>query len=182
MVRPMIDTATMPIRTTFRRFSPFALMTCCAALWLAGCAQKPITIDAPPPSVLHSSTATPAPLADGHSAQNSLDWAGSYQAVLPCQGCPGTAIRVQLRSDMTATVMERRLGTPANEGAAETYHGPFTFGQGAQANLISLAKPHEQVPAYRFFVSEGWIELRDRATGAPLSAGTQHRLRRTNLP
>ena len=108
-------------------------------------------------------------------------WAGTYQAVLPCQDCPGTAIRVQLRPNMTAAVLERRLGTPTEQGAAPTYQGPLRFEQSAQASWVILAPPQQPAPAYRFLIGEGWIELRDRATGEPLSAGPQYRLLRTNL-
>lgn len=185
MVRPMIDTAAMPMLNTFRRVAPLTWLACSAALWLTACAQKPVTVDAPPPSVMSSSAAMPAPSAAhaaAHTAQHALDWAGTYQGILPCQGCPGTAIRVQLRPDMTAAVRERRLGTPAEQDTGPTYQGPLRFGQGNQTSLISLGNPQEQVPAYRFFVGEGWIELRDRTTGAPLDSGTQYRLRRTSLP
>ena len=50
--------------------------------------------DAPVPS---------APLAtkpvDLHTRQNSLDWAGVYEGVLPCANCPGVRTRLTLQRD-----------------------------------------------------------------------------------
>lgn len=174
----MINNAFMLPHTALRRFSLTTLTTCTAMLWLAGCAApQPVENVPPPPSIESYEHAA----ADAHTAQNALDWAGTYQTVLPCYGCAGTAISVQLRSDMTAIVRERRLGTPGEQGVAFTYRGPFRFGQGENANLITLGESHERVPAYRFFVSEGWIELRERSTGAKLSESAMYRLRQTNL-
>jgi hypothetical protein len=167
----------MPTSSRSSRPLVFAMTVCSIALGLMGCVQKPFTENVPPPSFDQGAVVPP----DMHHAQNALDWAGTYQAVLPCQDCPGTAISVQLRPDMTATVRERRLGTPADQGTPQTYQGPFSFGEAPNANLISLTPVNEQVPAYRFFVSEGWIELRERATGAPLSQNSLYRLRQINL-
>lgn len=33
---------------------------------------------------------------DSHTARDSLDWAGSYEGVLPCADCPGIRTRVTL--------------------------------------------------------------------------------------
>jgi len=111
--------------------------------------------------------------------QTMLDWAGTYQAILPCNGCPGIAMSVQLRADQTAVVRERRLGGEAEPTPAETYQGPFHFDPPA-SSMVTLVKNAES-PAYRFFVSEGWIELRDRHTGAALTSTPAYRLRKTSL-
>lgn len=36
---------------------------------------------------------------DSHTARDSLDWAGSYEGVLPCADCPGIRTRVTLSDD-----------------------------------------------------------------------------------
>ena len=146
-------------------------------LWLAGCATKPATEDIPPPprfDELHAAQA------QGDNPQNMLDWPGTYQAVLPCNGCPGTAISVQLRDNRTAIVRERRLGSDIEKEAAQTYNGPFRFDPPGSSN-ITLGKPQEST-AYRFFVSEGWIEMRARESGAPLPQSALFRLRKTSEP
>lgn len=38
---------------------------------------------------------------DEHNAQNSLDWAGTYEATLPCADCPGIKTTVTLNNDGT---------------------------------------------------------------------------------
>ena len=34
-----------------------------------------------------------------HSSRNSLDWAGTYEGVLPCADCPGIRTRLTLNRD-----------------------------------------------------------------------------------
>jgi len=36
-----------------------------------------------------------------HNSQNSVDWAGTYEAVLPCADCPGIKTVLVLREDET---------------------------------------------------------------------------------
>lgn len=38
---------------------------------------------------------------DGHNAQNSLDWAGTYEGTLPCADCPGIKTAITLKEDGT---------------------------------------------------------------------------------
>lgn len=178
MVRPTIAFSAIPMSMPSPCHSSLALLSFSAVFWLAGCAAQPATVNAPPPMV---QSATPVQEPVAQTGSPSLEWAGTYQAVLPCEGSPGTAISVQLRPDMTATVRERRLGTSTDQGAPQTYHGPFTFGTDAQAQLISLGDPQQPVPSYRFWVSDGWIELRERTTGAPISQSSLYRLRQTSL-
>jgi uncharacterized lipoprotein NlpE involved in copper resistance len=41
----------------------------------------------------------PAQPADMHNSRNSLDWAGTYEGVLPYADCPGTKTRLTLNYD-----------------------------------------------------------------------------------
>ena len=146
-------------------------------MWLAGCASQPVTENVPPPprwGEQHS------PAQTGDTPQNMLDWPGTYQAVLPCNGCAGIAISVQLRENHTAIVRERRLGTDIEKDVAQTYNGPFRF-DGPAGSTITLAKANEPT-AYRFFVSEDWIEMRARDSGEPLPQSGLFRLRKTSEP
>lgn len=38
---------------------------------------------------------------DGHTTQNSVDWDGTYQGVIPCADCPGIKVTIVLNSDGT---------------------------------------------------------------------------------
>lgn len=154
----------------------WGLLSLSATFWLAACAGKPPTENVPPPRWDQLGT---APLV-GDAPQNMLDWQGTYQAVLPCNGCAGIAISVQLRDPHTAVVRERRLGSDIDKQPAQTYAGPFRFDPPG-GSLITLGAAQE-APAYRFFVSEGWIELRERATGAALPQSALFRLRKTSEP
>ena len=45
--------------------------------------------------------ATDTLVVDGHNAQNSLDWAASYEGTLPCADCTGIKTVVTLKNDNT---------------------------------------------------------------------------------
>lgn len=111
------------------------------------------------------------------------DLPGTYQAVLPCnQGCAGIAISVELRSDQTAVVKERRMGGNLDTPIEPSYVGPYRF-EPAGSNLLVLSPSAQQAAVYQFFVSpQGWIEKLDAATSAPLSPRSMYRLRKTSLP
>lgn len=155
---------------------PLGMLCFSAVLWLAGCDVKPLTVNAPPPRI--DQWLTTAPQADG--PQHMLDWPGTYQAILPCNDCPGVAISVQLRSNQTATVRERKLGNAPEQEVVTTYQGPFRF-DAPGGSLITLGQPQAST-AYRFFVSEGWLEMRARDSGAPVPQNTLFRLRKTSAP
>lgn len=36
-----------------------------------------------------------------HNSENSLDWAGTYEGVIPCADCPGIEMKVTLNQDNT---------------------------------------------------------------------------------
>lgn len=38
---------------------------------------------------------------DGHTTQNSVDWDGTYQGVIPCADCPGIEVTIVLNPDGT---------------------------------------------------------------------------------
>ena len=155
---------------------PFGVIALSAAL-LAGCAQKPVTVDAPPPQVDQLDPL----LHVRHLPEHAIDWQGSYQAVLPCTQCSGVAIVVQLRKDKTAMVRERRLGGDLDRSVAPTYSGSFYFDP-KDGHMLVMTKSDNHAPAYRFIVGDGWLEMRERISGAPLSEGNAYRLNKTSLP
>lgn len=48
----------------------------------------------------------PAAAVDEHTAQNSLDWAGTYEGLLPCADCPGIKTTLELKDDHTFILKE----------------------------------------------------------------------------
>jgi len=62
---------------------------------------------------LSTETDTINEMNDGHNAQNSLDWAGTYEAILPCADCPGIKTTIVLNNDgtyqYTAEYQERNV-------------------------------------------------------------------------
>jgi len=52
---------------------------------------------------------------DEHTAQNSLDWAGEYQGVLPCADCEGINITVVLNHEGTFYVKNEYLKNDNNK-------------------------------------------------------------------
>ncbi|WP_284336144.1 copper resistance protein NlpE N-terminal domain-containing protein [Comamonas sp. NoAH] len=148
-----------------------------ASLWLAGCASQAVTENVPPPQI--ADLTSPKPVGD--SAETALDWPGTYQALLPCHDCAGIAISVQLRADRTAVVRERRVGGNLDKAVEPSYTGPFSFDP-AGGSMISLRRTAHAPIAYRFFVAEDWIEMRESSTGASLSPHNMYRLRKTSLP
>jgi uncharacterized lipoprotein NlpE involved in copper resistance len=69
------------------------------------------------------SSAANAKLNDGHNAQNSLDWFGTYEGTLPCADCPGIKTTIVLNQDntysKTAEYIERENSRFTEEGKIE---------------------------------------------------------------
>ena len=83
---------------------------------------------------------------DSHTARDSLDWAGSYEGVLPCADCPGIRTRVTLsdngRYEKQTQYLDRQ---PQPEVVAGTFSGnptaaPSAWTPPATASATSSAK------------------------------------------
>ena len=96
--------------------------------------------------------------ADSHTSQNSLDWAGVYEGVLPCADCPGIKTRLTLNRDGT---YERVMQYLERQGAAETVRGLFTWQ--ASGNAITL---DEHGGGQQYSVGEGRLSLLYRDGGS----------------
>ena len=70
---------------------------------------------------------------DLHNSKNSLDWAGTYEGVLPCADCPGIKTRLTLNKNGTYELRAEFLDRPI---APKTVRGRFTWH--ASGNAISL--------------------------------------------
>lgn len=56
-----------------------------------------------------NATANPQ-LNDGHNAQNSLDWFGTYEGTLPCSDCPGIKTTIVLNQNNTYSKTSEYIG------------------------------------------------------------------------
>jgi heat shock protein HslJ len=89
--------------------------------------------------------------ADLHTSQNSLDWAGVYQGVLPCADCPGIKTRLTLNNDGT---YERVVQYLERQGTEQTVRGLFTWQ--ASGNAITL---DQHGGGQQYSVGEGRLSL-----------------------
>ncbi|MCS6098288.1 copper resistance protein NlpE [Shewanella baltica] len=73
---------------------------CCIALlalFTTACSEAPKEETAVDATQVQTEAAKTVPVGD--TSQNSLDWAGSYEGVLPCASCEGIQTLITLQSD-----------------------------------------------------------------------------------
>jgi len=94
-----------------------------------------------------------APMAadPAHNSRNSLDWAGTYEGVLPCADCPGIQTRLTLNRDES---YEFRTLYIDRDSAARVVRGRFSWQP--NGNAITLEGQHG---AQHFVVGEGRVAL-----------------------
>jgi len=105
-----------------------------------------------------SAGATPAQSANIHNSRNSLDWAGTYEGVLPCAACQGTTTSLTLNSDGSYRLVTRAQGS---QNAEKSVSGVFTWQP--DGNAISL---DERGGRQQFSVGEGRLTLLHPEGGA----------------
>jgi uncharacterized lipoprotein NlpE involved in copper resistance len=112
---------------------PMALAA--ALLALAGCSSPSGSVAAPNPDPAHNS-------------RNAVDWAGTYQGVLPCADCPGIRTRLVLQPDgrfeLSRQYIDRQAAPLVRTGRIEWNEA---------GNTITLVTPGERGPQLR--VGEG---------------------------
>ena len=74
---------------------------------------------------------------DGHTSQNSLDWAGVYSGVLPCADCEGIETELTLNDDGTYLLATEYLGKEVS--LRDTLSGKFSW-QGNNVHLEGIPK------------------------------------------
>ena len=109
------------------------------SLALTACMPRQATEGAP-------SGADPA-----HSSRNSLDWAGSYEGVLPCADCPGVQTRLTLKRDESYELRTLYLD---RDSATRVVRGRFSWQP--SGNAINLENHHG---GQQFLVGEGRVAL-----------------------
>jgi len=88
---------------------------------------------------------------DRHTSQNSLDWAGVYEGVLPCADCSGIKTRLTLNHDGTFARVTQHVG---RQDASQTVSGRFAWQ--ANGNAITL---DGRGGGQQFSVGEGRLTL-----------------------
>jgi heat shock protein HslJ len=118
-------------------------------LGLAGCGPKPPN-DSP--------ATPPAAAPDAHNSRTSLDWAGTYQGVLPCADCEGIDTRLTLASDGTYQIRTRYLGK-----SDTVFWASGSFAWNEAGAIVTLAGQEEGASRYQV-VENALIQL-DRDGG-----------------
>jgi uncharacterized lipoprotein NlpE involved in copper resistance len=78
-------------------------------------------------------TETAAQPADMHTSRNAGDWAGTYEGVLSCIGCPGIQARLLLLADGQLKLNTQALG---RQSSPQTASGRFAWN--AEGSDITL--------------------------------------------
>ena len=129
-----------------RTMSPGALV-CILAAALTGCGEhKP---EVPQPAQQQPAQTEPA-RSDGHNAENSLDWFGTYEGVVPCADCEGIKTVVTLNNGMTYSFSATYLGKPG-----KPFEHTGTFAWNESGNTVVLADLDNRPNKY--FVGEGYL-------------------------
>lgn len=117
------------------------------------------------------SMAPAARAADGaHNSRNSLDWAGTYEGVLPCADCPGIRTRLTLRKDgryeMSTFYIDR-------SSEPHVVRGKFKWQPGGNAIALDARRNGE-----RFAVGEGRLARLDPGAAPHWPQGARYVLER----
>jgi uncharacterized lipoprotein NlpE involved in copper resistance/heat shock protein HslJ len=119
------------------------LLVVLSAVAVAACQPEQATA----PAVAPSSEPAPAPVVDMHTSRTSLDWAGTYEGLLPCADCAGTHTQLTLAQDGSFEIVARRL---VRGEAPVAERGQFDWEPAG--NIIALGTADG---AQRFAVGEG---------------------------
>lgn len=130
---------------------------------LAGCAG---TQKAGAPSTSQDGKTAP----DLHTSQHALDWAGTYEGVLPCADCPGVRTRLTLKPDGRYELSTQYL---ERQPAANVEGGTFFWNAGG--NTITL-----EGNGQRFAVGEGRLLALYRNAPTDWASAPNQVLKRTS--
>ncbi|MGN5764957.1 copper resistance protein NlpE [Acinetobacter calcoaceticus] len=127
-----------------------------ASVFLVACnkAETPKTDEQTPPAATTTETTHEA-VDSAHTAENSLDWDGTYKGVLPCADCEGIETELELNQDKTYELKEKYLGK--GDGKAFETKGSFAF-DSKNTSVITLDKAGD---GRKYFVAEGYLKALD---------------------
>lgn len=94
---------------------------------------------------------------DGHNAQNSLDWFGTYEGVTPCADCEGIKVKVTLNEDLTYAIHNAYIKNGKEESPTD-FTGKFVWDESGSVITLEGVK---DVPT-KYFVAEGSIIILDQ--------------------
>ncbi|NAS05200.1 copper resistance protein NlpE [Acinetobacter haemolyticus] len=124
-----------------------------ASVFLVACSKNDNTKNE---EQMPTTAASEAIAADNaHTAENSLDWNGTYKGVLPCADCEGIETELELNSDKTYELKETYLGK--GDGKPLESKGSFTFNS-ANTSIIELDQSGDE---RKYFVAEGYLKALD---------------------
>jgi uncharacterized lipoprotein NlpE involved in copper resistance len=133
-----------------------------AATVLAGCMPR-------------AETATPpGAVVDGHNSRNALDWAGTYEGVLPCADCPGIETRLVLHSDGRFDLRTQYLDRDVTPRSAT---GRFTWNAAGSGITLDAAGAGQQ-----FVVGEGRLLQVNRDGTTPPWNASHRTLNKVSKP
>lgn len=92
---------------------------------------------------------------DGHNSRISLDWAGSYEGMLPCADCEGIMVKIILKDD--GSYYKNYAYVKDGEEDSFLSHGQFEWTE--DGNVIVLTEG-DDVQKYK--VAEGYLKHLDR--------------------
>lgn len=80
-----------------------------------------------------------------HTAQNSLDWSGDYQGVLPCADCEGIKVTITFNSDNTFSAQHQYL----EEDTDSTFQTQGTFEWDNTGFIVKLKDDKAFLSSYK---------------------------------
>lgn len=98
--------------------------------------------------------APPAAMPD--NSRNALDWAGTYQGILPCANCEGIETAIILNQDLTYSIQTKYLG---KSDKATQRKGTFTWNDAGSAITLNGIKDMSN----RYLVGEERLFQLDQA-------------------
>ena len=143
------------------------LLLALSAVALAAC-QPEQTAEVPATPVPETA---PPPAVDMHTSRNSLDWAGTYEGLLPCADCAGLHMKLSLEQDGSFEIVSRRL---VRDAAPSSARGQFDWGP--DGNIIGLGTAGGE---QRFAVGEGRLLLLEAGQTQPAWNRSEHVLPRS---
>lgn len=129
-------------------------------------------------SAINSTLNNPDP---AHNSQNSLDWAGMYDGLLPCADCPGISTKILLNKDLTY------LKWTKYQDRSDSYFfekGSFEWGQNGRAIIFikedSLLDKAKRPTAFYQVVENGLIQLDQAGNSIDSDLAAHYRLEKRN--
>lgn len=146
--------------------SRVTVITITALLLLAGCdnntpgkvptntpEKAPLTTPAADAVTANAAGDKPTMADSEHNARSSLDWAGTYEGMLPCADCEGISTTVVLSADGSYQLNQVYIGKSAQEFNSS---GKFNWNEAGNTVLLEAEQP------VQFFVGENQLSMLDQ--------------------